>query len=62
MVLPMQRVLNIVPTTANNRIVPRWSKKGRFGIKYPASKMMGGSMQKKKTPGERGDKTVVLVQ
>lgn len=41
---PMVIVLKIVPTTANNKIVPRLSKNSLLGMKYPASKMIGGSM------------------
>ena len=43
--------LKIVPTTAISRIVPRWSKNKRLGMKYPASKMMGGNMNRKNTSG-----------
>ena len=57
----MQTVLKIVPMTAKSRIVPRWSKNGLFGIKKPASNMMGGNIQKKKMVDDSGDNTVVFV-
>jgi hypothetical protein len=47
--------------TAKRRIVPRWSKNGLFGIKKPASNMIGGNIQKKKMVDDSGDKTVVFV-
>lgn len=57
----MQMALNIVPTTAKRRIVPKWSKKSRLGMKYPASNIMGGNIQKKKMVDDRGDNTGVFV-
>jgi hypothetical protein len=60
--LPMVSMLNIVPTTAMSRIVPRWSKNNRFGIKYPASRIMGGSMKRKKVSGVSVVGTLSLVR
>ncbi len=57
----MQTALKMVPTTAKNKIVPILSKKVRLGIKNPASRIMGGSIQKKKMVPDRGDKTEVFV-
>ena len=34
-------------------MVPRWSKKSLLGMKYPASRMIGGSMKRKKVSGVR---------
>lgn len=51
---PIVRVLNTVPTTAKSKIVPRWSKNNLFGIKYPASRMIGGSIYKKNVSGVKG--------
>lgn len=48
-------MLNIVPTTAISRIVPRLSKNNRFGMKYPASRIIGGSIYRKKVFGVSGD-------
>lgn len=48
-------ILKIVPTTAISRIVPRLSKNMRFGIKYPASNIIGGSMYRKNVFGVNGD-------
>lgn len=53
--LPIVNVLKIVPITANNNIVPKWSKKSLLGIKQPASKMMGGSIYRKNVSGVNGD-------
>ena len=70
---PIVSTLNMVPTTAIRRMVPRWSKNNLrkikqinkqpprylnnhtdlFGMKYPASRMIGGSMKRKKTSGVR---------
>lgn len=58
----MQIVLNIVPVTAKKSIEPRLSKNGLFGIRKPASNMMGGSMQKKKISGDTGDRTFAFVK
>lgn len=52
--LPIVNVLNTVPTTAKSSIVPRWSKNSLLGMKYPASRMIGGSMYKKKVSGVSG--------
>ena len=48
---PIVNMLKIVPTTAINNIVPSWSKNNLFGIKYPASPMIGGSRKRKKMSG-----------
>ncbi|KAH3812092.1 hypothetical protein DPMN_140513 [Dreissena polymorpha] len=40
---PMHTVLNAVLTTAMKRTEPILSKNERIGMKYPASKMIGGS-------------------
>lgn len=53
--LPIVAILNIVPTTAINKIVPKLSKNRRFGMKYPASKIIGGSMYRKNVLGVSGD-------
>lgn len=58
---PMVNVLKIVPMTANSKIVPKWSKNRRLGIKYPASNIMGGSMYKKNVSGVRGDTCTLFV-
>ena len=44
-----------MPTTAINKMVRKLSKNSRFGTKYPASKIMGGSMYKKKVVGVSGE-------
>lgn len=44
MKLPIVAILNIVPITAINNIVPILSKNNLFGMKYPASRMIGGNM------------------
>ena len=51
----------MVPTTAKKVMVPILSKNVRFGMKKPESKIIGGSMQKKKMVDERGDNTEVFV-
>ena len=48
---PIDIVLKMVPATAMRRMVPRWSKKSLLGMKYPASRMIGGSMKRKKMSG-----------
>lgn len=48
-------MLNIVPTTAINNIVPKWSKNNRFGMKYPASNIIGGNIYKKNVCGVNGE-------
>jgi hypothetical protein len=48
---PMVRALNIVPTMAIKRMVPMLLKKSLFGMQYPASRTMGGSMNRKNTVG-----------
>jgi len=42
-VSPVSRTLKIVLKMANRRMVPMLLKKGRLGMKYPASKMIGGN-------------------
>ena len=59
---PIVSTLNTVPTTAMRRIVPRWSKNRRLGMKYPASRMMGGSMNRKNTLGVRVEGGCSLVR
>lgn len=59
--LPIEKVFQIVPITANRRMVPRLLKKSRFGIKYPASKIMGGSIKWKKVLGVSGDTCTLCV-
>ena len=49
----MVSMFHRVPTIAISKIVPRWSKKSLLGMKYPASRMMGGSMNKKNRSGVR---------
>ena len=46
---PIQIELSNVPMTAYKSIVPILSKKARFGMKYPASKMIGGKRTRKKS-------------
>lgn len=53
--------MNIVPTTAINNIVPKLSKKSRLGIKYPASKIIGGSIYKKNVFGVNGESRSIWV-
>ena len=50
---PMVSMFQRVPTIAISKIVPRWSKNSLLGMKYPASRMMGGSMKRKKRSGVR---------
>ena len=49
----MVSMFHRVPTIAISRIVPRWSKKSLLGMKYPASRMIGGSMNRKNRSGVR---------
>ncbi len=46
--LPIVAILKIVPSTAYTKIVIRLFQNARFGIKYPASKAIGGSKNMKK--------------
>jgi hypothetical protein len=45
--LPIKAALMSVPKTANMMIVPKLVKNARVGIKYPASKTIGGRRYKK---------------
>ena len=45
--------MKMVPTMAISRMVPRLLKKSLFGMKYPASSTIGGSMNRKKMFGVR---------
>lgn len=46
-VKPMQNVLNRVFPMAKSRIVPILSKNGLLGMKYPASRIIGGRRYRK---------------
>ena len=45
---PTTKVDTAVPTNANMQMAPKFRKNGRTCIPYPASKMMGGSRNRKK--------------
>lgn len=47
--IPMPMAFQSVPTTAYQNIVPKFSKKRRVGMKYPASSTIGGRRYKKNT-------------